>query len=250
MKAASERVRTRRERCFTDTGEARVSVTGDEDAVNLYVTVGEDSTPSDPTAASNDGSISGRSGTATTSVSVAVGSDAIVKAVAEDSNGVLGPVQSARKRRGVGTMTIKRRISALNFFAKSDQETWQWSSSYLQPRVLDDTLSMGFTDRVAEGSVITAVRARLIEGETGDMAWAELEVRAENGSVVDSWQMNFSGTLGSANIEEDTTPNHTVAAGEYLLWNVALFEDSGGVSPWAACWWVEVEFEAADVDQL
>lgn len=64
-------------------------------ASNIYVTVGVGSAPSDPTPASNDGSISGAFGTVTTSVKAVVGQVVTVKAIAANVAGVPGTVASA-----------------------------------------------------------------------------------------------------------------------------------------------------------
>lgn len=87
---------------FNVDGEAVISATGDEDTSNMYVTVGDGTTPSDPTAGTNNGTISGRNGTVDTGVAITTANEAYVKVVAADSLGVLGPVQSARQARRLG----------------------------------------------------------------------------------------------------------------------------------------------------
>lgn len=87
---------------FNADGEAVVSATGDEDTANMYVTVGNGSAPSDPTAGTNNGSISGRNGTVDTGVKITTGNEAYVKVIGADSGGTLGPVQSARQARRIG----------------------------------------------------------------------------------------------------------------------------------------------------
>jgi hypothetical protein len=79
-----------------------VSATGDEDTADLYVTVSDGSAPADPTVGTNDGSISGRTGTVDTGVKIQTGSEAFIKVVAADSGGVLGPVAETRQERRIG----------------------------------------------------------------------------------------------------------------------------------------------------
>lgn len=77
-------------------GEAVVTVFGDEEAADVYVTVGDGTTPADPTAGANDGSVSGRVGTIETGVAITTGNAAIIKAVSADAAGNLGPVTTSR----------------------------------------------------------------------------------------------------------------------------------------------------------
>ena len=87
---------------FDEEAQAVVSATGDSDTVNMYVTVGDGSAPSDPTVATNDGTISGRTGSVTTGVKVTTGNDAFVKVVGANAAAALGVVQSAKVRRELG----------------------------------------------------------------------------------------------------------------------------------------------------
>jgi hypothetical protein len=81
-------------------GTVNVHPIGDEDTANIYVTVGINTTPADPTSGSFDGAIAGRSGTASTSKVSQVGDLVVVKAVGLDSSAVLGPVFTKSFRRG------------------------------------------------------------------------------------------------------------------------------------------------------
>lgn len=108
---------------FDPDGKAVVSATGDEDVANLYVTVGDGSAPSDPTVGSNDGSISGRTGTVATGVKITTGNDAFVKVVAADSGANLGPVASARLRRGLGPIEVSTGSSVTGSTAETTLET-------------------------------------------------------------------------------------------------------------------------------
>lgn len=87
---------------FNAKGEAVVSGQGDEECAVMYLTVGDGSSPSDPTEASHDASISGRSGFVETGVKIATGNDAYVKAVAADLAGNLGPVTETQQSRRLG----------------------------------------------------------------------------------------------------------------------------------------------------
>jgi len=87
---------------FNANGEAVVSATGDEDTADLYVTVSDGSAPADPTAGTNDGSISGRTGSVDTGVKITTGSEAFVRVVAADSGGTPGPVVQTRQERRIG----------------------------------------------------------------------------------------------------------------------------------------------------
>lgn len=87
---------------FDEEGEAVVSATGDEDVKNMYVTVGNGSAPSDPTVATNDGVITGRSGSVATGIAITTGNDAYVRVVAADLAGNLSPVTEVRQERRLG----------------------------------------------------------------------------------------------------------------------------------------------------
>ena len=85
---------------FNVNGQAVVSVVGTElIAKNIYIRVGDNTTPADPTAAVNDGSVSGARGVISTTIAVSPGRDAIVKAVAADAAGILGPIITTRCNR-------------------------------------------------------------------------------------------------------------------------------------------------------
>lgn len=87
---------------FDANGQVVASVAADFDAANIYIRVGDGSAPSDPTAASNHGSVAGRSGTITTTQKVTTGNDAYVKVVAADALGNLGEVRTFRMARRLG----------------------------------------------------------------------------------------------------------------------------------------------------
>ena len=85
---------------FDADAKAVVSVIGTElIAKNIYVTVGDGTTPADPTAASNHGSISGQRGVITSTVAITAGKKAVVKVVAADAAGILGPVVTVESAR-------------------------------------------------------------------------------------------------------------------------------------------------------
>ena len=87
---------------FDANGEAVVSVAGDEDVEAIYATVGDNTTPADPTAAANDGEVLARQGTIETGVKITQGGFAFVKVVGADAAGNLGPVVEARFDRRIG----------------------------------------------------------------------------------------------------------------------------------------------------
>ncbi len=87
---------------FDEEAEVVVSASGDFATANMYVTVGDGSAPSDPTAGTNDGQITGRTGFVSTGVKVTTGNDAFVKVVGANLNGVLGDVDSAKHGRLLG----------------------------------------------------------------------------------------------------------------------------------------------------
>lgn len=78
----------------TSASEVKAVVVANDEAANIYVTVGVGSTPLDPTAGANDGTLAGRSGTIATGITAVDGSNVTIKAVAADAAGALGPVQS------------------------------------------------------------------------------------------------------------------------------------------------------------
>lgn len=92
------------ETTINEAGEAVVSVQGDKNTANIYVTVGDGTTPSDPTSGANDGSLSGRTGSISTGVAITTGKAAIVKAVAADSGAVLGTVKTGTVKRSFGVI--------------------------------------------------------------------------------------------------------------------------------------------------
>lgn len=79
-----------------DSSEAVVFVGAPEEAVAVYVTVGDGSDPSDPTSSTNDGSTTGPTGVVDTGVSITPGNDAHVKAVWEDAYGSVSLVAEER----------------------------------------------------------------------------------------------------------------------------------------------------------
>lgn len=88
---------------FNADGEAVVSATGDEDNTDqIIVTVGNGSAPSDPTVATNDGVISGVTGTVDTGVKITTGSIAFVRMAAVDAAGEVGPVVQTQQARRLG----------------------------------------------------------------------------------------------------------------------------------------------------
>lgn len=87
---------------FDANGNTVVSVSASPTASITYVKVGDGSSPADPSAAANDGSVSGRSGTVATSVKITTGNDAYVKAITFDYDGNASAVGSARTARRLG----------------------------------------------------------------------------------------------------------------------------------------------------
>jgi len=85
---------------FDADGTVNVHPIGGPRTANIYVTVGNGSAPSDPTVAVNDGSMATRSGAIETATSSDIGDKLIVKAVAANSQGNLGPVMQQTFRRG------------------------------------------------------------------------------------------------------------------------------------------------------
>jgi len=77
-----------------------VSVAGDEDCDDIYITVGVGSTPSDPTSGSNHGSVASNNGIITSSITASMGATVNVKARGYNSGGDPGPVKTARFVRG------------------------------------------------------------------------------------------------------------------------------------------------------
>lgn len=106
-----------------DDGSVTANAIGDADVradgtnPSVYVTVGVDASPADPTAADNDGSITFASGTRSGSVDTGVivdeGESAFIKAVGVDKDGNLGDVVEIETRRTV-TVRVKK-LSALVF---------------------------------------------------------------------------------------------------------------------------------------
>jgi hypothetical protein len=87
---------------FNADGEAVVSVAANELSANVYVTVGNDTDPADPTAAANDGSLAGKEGVIETGVKITQGGEAHVRAVSADIKAILGPIKSVRHQRRIG----------------------------------------------------------------------------------------------------------------------------------------------------
>ena len=88
-------------------GVAVVAVSAKESITKtIYITVGNGTTPADPTAAANHGSLSGFQGIITSTVTITPGFDTIIKAVAADAAGILGPVITAQLRRQQGLWTL------------------------------------------------------------------------------------------------------------------------------------------------
>lgn len=91
---------------FDANGNAIVAVQGDEDCDAIFITVGDGATPADPTAGTNDGSVTSRNGTITTTKKITTGNAAVVKVVGGDDIGggsyTLGPVRTFRQDRRIG----------------------------------------------------------------------------------------------------------------------------------------------------
>lgn len=96
---------------FTTTGAVIVTAVGDEDTANMYVEVTTDgSTPSDPTSGTNDGTISGRSGSVTTAITAADGNTVKAKVRGYNSDPtagtVFGPISVIYVAAGTSTYDI------------------------------------------------------------------------------------------------------------------------------------------------
>jgi hypothetical protein len=87
---------------FNENGEAVVNATAAEDQAFIYITVGDGSAPADPTAAANDGIITGPSGTIDTGIKITTGNVAFVKAASADASGILSTVASSEEARRLG----------------------------------------------------------------------------------------------------------------------------------------------------
>lgn len=97
-------------------GQVVASIRCDEDSVNVYITVGVNTTPADPTSGSNDGSAalgSDHAAVITTAVVASYADTVTVKLVADDVDSVLGPILTVEGFRDPGelgelpTMTIE-----------------------------------------------------------------------------------------------------------------------------------------------
>jgi hypothetical protein len=93
---------------FDASGNAIITAGGDEDTANIYVTVTTDgSTPSDPTSGTNDGTISGFSGSVTTAITAADGDTVKAKIrgynSAPSAGTVFGPISTVYNAAGGGT---------------------------------------------------------------------------------------------------------------------------------------------------
>lgn len=89
---------------FNASGQAVVSLSGDESTEAMYVTVGDGSAPNDPTPSSNDGSVTGSSGTVDTGVKVSTSSVGYVRAIAVGYDGRVSSVGSAHYARRIGVV--------------------------------------------------------------------------------------------------------------------------------------------------
>ena len=111
---------------FDANGYVVASVAGDLDTDNIYITVGDGSAPSDPTAASNHGTVAARSGTITTTQKITTGNDAYVKAVAANAFASLGEVRTFRAARRLGPFakdTSARTVTGTTSETSLDTET-------------------------------------------------------------------------------------------------------------------------------
>ena len=202
----------------TSDGNILVSAQGDEDTNNMYVTASDGGTPSDPTVATNDGVITGRTGTVDTSISATVGNVITVKVVGANSAAALGGVRSGqllkvtdrppeifvKEVRSTGTSTItidvedpELVVTAVEYKQRAGIEggdtldsTWRtnWTSSTGTPgtnvtlqRVFDVPVDPGL-----EGELQWRVQFTDVDGTTQTIgnSFKVVNLEEEEGSVV------------------------------------------------------------------
>lgn len=85
---------------FDENGNTVVSAAGNDETVDMFVTVGNDIDPADPST--SDSTISGRQGTVNTGTKVTTGNTAHVKVAGTNEASGLGPVKSVQHQRKIG----------------------------------------------------------------------------------------------------------------------------------------------------
>lgn len=164
---------------FDADGHVRVLATGDSQTRNIYVTVGDGTTPADPTASVNDGAIVGEFGSVDTGISITADNDAVVKVVTEDLLGDLSEVVTLQRSSSVaserftaaspvftGSTTIKSGQGGNRHqFVEGTGNRGAFYRLYSSSDAVALTVSVGLSD---EGR-IEAIGALVLESGAGDI---------------------------------------------------------------------------------
>ena len=235
---------------FAADGDIIVSAQGDGDTANIYVTVSDGGTPSDPTIATNDGSISGRSGSVDTTVAATVGNIITAKAVGANSETDLGPVVSAQALRGLGNIAGKKmRIAAADFIVQRPSTTWFFNSSgYLHPGAPAYRTTFYAAIVLPKGVTIEEFHVRVNRGGAADVIVCKLI------SVTDAASASTQSTLTAAGTGWETLSATGLGlsvsdTNEMWIIEAALTANTGPTAVAAKLLWAELIYNSPELDK-
>jgi len=196
---------------FDDDGYVIVSATASANASNIYYTADEEQDPGDPTNVSNDGSISGSSGSDTSNtIQIDAGKEAWVKLRAYDSNGNASDVFGTIKtRRGVGKIekTVYFPISGL-----CHGDVFLSNGGYVYASGTDQEEEWGSVP-IPQGVTITEFGARVYEDGASDSVHLSLVEGPWNAVMLTIADVGGSGTGWTT---PSDSANHLVDQGTYV----------------------------------
>jgi len=226
---------------FDDDGYAIVSATAGDDATYIYYNADIGSDPGTPTSSVYDGSISGSSGSHTsTTIQADMGEEVWVN-IRAYAGTVAGPVFGIIKaRRGVGTVSKTQYFQATGIIGQSSGVVE--TDGYLAATSTSSTeVKGGIT--IPQGVVITDFGARLYRGGASDAASASL-LAGPYGAL---WYVIAAATAtGTGWTTPYDTANYTVTSAAISL---KLVFDANTSGDDVRCDYIWITYDASDVDK-
>lgn len=219
---------------FNTDGEIVCAIQADEEAANIYVTVGDGFSPSDPTSGTNDGSISGRFGVVNTGVTISPDNTAFVKAVAADADGNLGPVVESQKTAEARTKTL--RFMATLFQPVADTTSFSYGIGTLIPNQTSGPSHFRAPVVLPDGVNVVRVRGRMGRNATSDTAEMKFYRIADSGTATLLATLTHSGT-GASTVSD--TIDEDVSSTQYVM--TLELESTTSVNDAFAVWF-EVQY--------
>jgi hypothetical protein len=235
---------------FASDGDIIVSAQADIDTSNIYVTVSDGGTPADPTIAVNDGTIAGRNGSVDTAIAATMGNLITAKAVGANAAAEPGPVLSAQKRRGVGTIPGKKmRIAAADFIVQDPATVWFFNASgYLHPGAAAALTRFFAAIVLPKGVTIEEFHLRVNRAGGADVIVGKLV------SVTDAAVATTQSTLTAAGTGWETLSDTGLGlsvsdTNEMWIIEVALTANTGPSALAAQLLWAEVVYDSPEIDK-